>query len=61
LTIKHPAEQLVLATHGNLLALILQHFDSTIGFSFWESLTMPDIYQLDCDDGKPVSIQRLWA
>lgn len=49
-------EHVVLSTHGNLLALILNHFDSSYGFNFWHSLTMPDIYKID-----PAGvIERLW-
>jgi len=44
---RHPTENIVLSTHGNLIALILQAFDSSIDFMFWKSLSMPDIYQLD--------------
>ena len=51
---------IVLSTHGNLLALLLQHFDPSIGFTFWRSLTMPDIYQLGVSADGKVSIQRLW-
>ena len=45
----HPQEQIVVATHGNLLALILQHYDPAVGFAFWMALTMPDIYRLEID------------
>jgi 2,3-bisphosphoglycerate-dependent phosphoglycerate mutase len=43
---QHPTEHIALATHGNLLALLLQHFDPSINYAFWKSLTMPDIYRL---------------
>lgn len=52
-------EHIVLSTHGNLLALILQGFNASIDFAFWKSLTMPDIYLLIPDRFKP-SIRRLW-
>lgn len=42
----HPGEHLVLATHGNLLALVLQHYDPSVGFEFWSALAMPDVYRL---------------
>ncbi len=58
---RHPHEQIVVATHGNLLALILQHYDRSIGFAFWEALTMPDVYQLKIDQAQPTVIQRLWS
>lgn len=59
LTQTHPAEHIVLASHGNLLALILQHFDPTLGFEFWESMSMPDIYRVDLAESRTIS--RLWA
>ena len=55
-----PGGRLVLATHGNLLALLLQHFDSTIGFPFWRSLSMPDVYRLSLSDPDNAAIERLW-
>lgn len=57
---RHAEEHVVLSTHGNLMALVLQAFDPTIDYAFWHSLTMPDIYNLDFSQaGKPV-IERLW-
>ena len=52
-------EHIVLSTHGNLLTLILQGFNASIGFAFWKSLSMPDMYMLIPDRSKP-SIRRLW-
>ena len=34
----------ILVTHGNLLSLILKHFDDSIGFNEWKSLSNPDVY-----------------
>jgi 2,3-bisphosphoglycerate-dependent phosphoglycerate mutase len=31
-------------THGNLLTLILKHFDEKIGYAVWENLQNPDVY-----------------
>jgi 2,3-bisphosphoglycerate-dependent phosphoglycerate mutase len=58
---QHIAQYIVLATHGNLLALILQGFDPGLDFAFWNSMTMPDIYKLDCTPGGETAIRRLWA
>jgi len=52
-------EAIVLSTHGNLMALVLQDFDPSIDFYFWKSLTMPDIYLLKISSRKP-TIQRIW-
>ncbi len=56
---KHPNENIALASHGNIIALILQAFDPTIDFDFWKSLSMPDVYVTDFMGGKR-TIKRLW-
>jgi 2,3-bisphosphoglycerate-dependent phosphoglycerate mutase len=58
---QHIAKHMVLATHGNLLALILQGFDLAVDFAFWSAMTMPDIYKLDFTPGSGMAIRRLWA
>ena len=57
---KSPNEAVVLSTHGNLMALILQGFIPSVGFAFWKSLTMPDVYKLNINPSGEVEIQRLW-
>jgi len=46
----HNDSPIVMSTHGNLLTLILHHFDPSIGFDFWDTLQMPDIVILTIDD-----------
>lgn len=43
---RHPSETVAVATHGNLLALLLNAFDPNVGFDFWRSLAFPDAYEL---------------
>lgn len=43
---RHPSETVALATHGNLLALVLNTFDPPVGFDFWKSLAFPDVFEL---------------
>ena len=57
---QYPQSHLVLSTHGNLLALVLQHYDPQIDFVFWKSLTMPDVYRLSLSRGNTPVISRLW-
>lgn len=59
------AAQIVLGTHGNLLALIVQGILPTYGYPFWQTLTMPDVYRLDLPAiGRhfthPPILERLW-
>lgn len=43
---RHHAHTVALATHGNLLALLLHAFDPRIDFAFWRSLAFPDAFEL---------------
>jgi 2,3-bisphosphoglycerate-dependent phosphoglycerate mutase len=52
---------IVISTHGNLLALILNHFEPSIGYPFWTSLTMPDVYRLAPDRGSELTFNRIWT
>jgi 2,3-bisphosphoglycerate-dependent phosphoglycerate mutase len=58
---KGSTDHIVVATHGNLLALILQRYDTSVGFAFWQALTMPDIYRLEISADGKTQIQRLWV
>ncbi|MRG86142.1 histidine phosphatase family protein [Salinibacillus xinjiangensis] len=50
----------LIVTHGNLLSLILKHFDSSFGFKEWKMLTNPDVFRLDFTNNSKPSIKHLW-
>jgi len=50
----------VVATHGNLLALILHGLKPTFGFEFWRALSFPDVYELRFQRASLVNVRRLW-
>lgn len=53
-------EQIVIGTHGNLLALILNYFDPTVDFDFWLALSMPDVYRLEIKPTGHTRYARVW-
>lgn len=55
---RHAGQQIAVGTHGNLLALILQHFDPTLDTAVQQRLSLPDLYQLTPGEHTPVT--RLW-
>jgi 2,3-bisphosphoglycerate-dependent phosphoglycerate mutase len=60
-----PDAQIVLGTHGNLMALIVNGILPALGYAFWRSLTMPDVYRLDLyvAGSRPATapvLERLW-
>ena len=60
LLIRHAGEHLVIATHGNLLALILNGLDPAFGYEFWRQLSFPDVYELQLDGVTLVHFRRIW-
>ncbi len=47
------AHTLAIASHGNLLSLVLRHFDSALGFAEWQIMRNPDVYRVTLGDGAP--------
>jgi 2,3-bisphosphoglycerate-dependent phosphoglycerate mutase len=54
-------EHVVLSSHGNLVALILQQFAPEIGFDFWRELTWPDVYRVRARAEGEAIVDRLWV
>ncbi|MBO2536803.1 histidine phosphatase family protein [Rummeliibacillus suwonensis] len=57
---QYEGKKVVIGTHGNIMTLIMQYFDNRFDFSFWQQLTMPDIYKLVLKQNKLNSIQKVW-
>ncbi|MCP2036697.1 histidine phosphatase family protein [Planococcus liqunii] len=56
---QYAGERIAIGTHGNILALILSHFDSCYGIEFWRQLEMPDIYCLSFDGLELKNVRRI--
>ena len=57
---RHAGHHVVVATHGNLLALILNGFDSSFGYEFWRELSFPDVYELEFEATVLIRVRRIW-
>nr|WP_154893479.1 histidine phosphatase family protein [Paenibacillus xylanexedens] len=57
----HAGQKVVIGTHGDVMTLILQHYDMSYGYEFWKSTTMPDIYKLEFNmEHELEGVTRLW-
>ena len=56
---RHLGEVIVVATHGNLLVLMLRLLDASKGFDFWRGLSTPDLYRLEVPLGGHYRLERL--
>ena len=52
-------ENTILVSHGNLLSLLLKHYDNSFGFEEWRNMSNPDVYLIKYD-GQEATIDRLW-
>jgi len=51
---------IVVGIHGDIMTLILNHFDQTYGYTFWEAATIPDIYKLEYKELELNKVIRMW-
>ncbi len=51
--------KVVIGTHGAVMTLMMSYFDSRYDLDFLHSTSKPDIYKMEFDEMKLVSVQRL--
>ncbi|HXX48292.1 MAG TPA: histidine phosphatase family protein [Myxococcota bacterium] len=49
----------VVASHGQLISLLLHYIDPRFGFAGWESLANPDVFELERGGAGALSFRRL--
>jgi 2,3-bisphosphoglycerate-dependent phosphoglycerate mutase len=52
-------ENTIIVTHGNLMSLLLLHFNSEFGFENWKNLRNPDVFLIKNEENKIV-FERVW-
>jgi 2,3-bisphosphoglycerate-dependent phosphoglycerate mutase len=58
---RHRNEVIMLAGHGNTFGLLMNRFDRSFGYEFWQSLTWPDVLALTLVSGGLSRVERLWS
>lgn len=56
----HRGQRVAVGTHGNIMTLIMSHFDDRYDFTFWKQTTQPDVYRLTFDEDALTGVTRLW-
>lgn len=56
---KYKGKNIVIGTHGNIMVLLMNYFDSKYDFQFWRTLHMPDVYKLTFDNNCFSSAERV--
>jgi 2,3-bisphosphoglycerate-dependent phosphoglycerate mutase len=53
-------KNIAIGTHGNLMALTMNYFDTAFDFGFWRQLDMPDIYKLSFNGLNLKGVTSIW-
>ncbi|MGG1658749.1 histidine phosphatase family protein [Brevibacillus sp. NRS-1366] len=56
----HRGKKLAIGIHGNIMTIIMNHYDKQYDFAFWKKTTKPDIYKLSFENNTLTSVERLW-
>lgn len=56
---KYKGKNIVIGTHGNIMILLMNYFDSKYDFQFWKILHMPDVYKVTFDNNRFISAERI--
>ncbi|WP_238655511.1 histidine phosphatase family protein [Paenibacillus piscarius] len=57
---QYQGNTIAVATHGNLMVLIMNALDMRYDYNFWKQLEMPDIYKLSFHEDQLMGVEHLW-
>jgi 2,3-bisphosphoglycerate-dependent phosphoglycerate mutase len=57
---EHKGKKIAVGTHGNVMTLMMNYFDSTYGWDFLNQTKKPDIYKMLFKDLELKEVERLW-
>ncbi|WP_340021370.1 histidine phosphatase family protein [Paenibacillus sp. FSL K6-1096] len=57
---QYKGNTIAVATHGNIMVLIMNALDKRYDYNFWRQLEMPDIYKLSFHEDQLMGVKRIW-
>jgi len=57
---EYEGKKIAIGTHGLVMTLMMNHFDSNYGLDFLNQLKKPDIYKMQFEDLELKAVTRLW-
>ncbi|MEK4525295.1 histidine phosphatase family protein [Paenibacillus sp. FSL H8-0104] len=58
---EYKGEKVAIGTHGHVMTLMMNYFDSSYGLDFMNQTKKPDIYRLQFDEMELENVTRLWS
>ncbi len=56
----HNGKKIAIGTHGLVMTLMMNYFDSNYGLDFFDQLKKPDIYKMQFEDLELKEVKRIW-
>jgi len=57
---RYEADHTIIVSHGNIITLLLKHYQRDVDFQFWKNLSNPDVYQLTVKENA-VTLEHIWT
>lgn len=57
---QYEGQNVIVGTHGNIMTIIMNYYDESYGFDFWNTTSKPDIYKMVFNRNKLLHIERVW-
>ena len=57
---EYKGKKIAIGTHGNVMTLMMNYFDSNYGFDFFNQTKKPDIYKMEFENSDLREVTRLW-
>lgn len=58
---EYKGKKVAIGTHGHVMTLMMNYFDSSYGLDFMNQTKKPDIYRLQFDEMELENVTRLWS
>lgn len=57
---EYKGKKIAIGTHGNVMTLMMNYYDSKYGLEFLNQTKKPDIYKLEFEGQELIEVTRLW-
>jgi len=57
---EYKGKNVVVGTHGGIMTIIMNYYDRSYGYEFWNQTSKPDIYKMTFDQNRLECVDRLW-
>ncbi|WJH36633.1 histidine phosphatase family protein [Paenibacillus sp. CC-CFT747] len=58
---EYEGRAVAIGTHGNIMTILMNHYEPRCDYAFWQETSRPDLYRMTFDGSRLESIERLWS